>query len=79
MGCRFRSRTRARELRRLDTVGSINRVGTTGANAAVQSFWSLLHTSVLKRWATRQGLRLAIMVWIERNYHRQRAQETLGG
>ena len=46
-----------------------------------QSFWSLLQTNVLnqQRWATRQELRLAIVVWIERKYHRQRAQDTLGG
>ena len=46
-----------------------------------QSFWSLLQTNVLnqQRWTTRQELRLAIVVWIERKYHRQRAQDTLGG
>lgn len=32
-----------------------------------------------QRWATRQDLRLAIAVWAERKYHRQRAQDTLGG
>ena len=32
-----------------------------------------------QRWATRQELRLAIVVWIQRKYHRQRAQDTLGG
>ena len=32
-----------------------------------------------QRWATRQELRLAIVVWIERKYHRQRAQDTRGG
>ena len=32
------------------------------------SFWSLLQTNVLdrQRWATRQDLRLAIVVWIEK-------------
>ena len=46
-----------------------------------QSFWSLLQTNVLnqQRWTTRQELRLAIVVWIERKYHRQRPQDTLGG
>jgi transposase InsO family protein len=45
------------------------------------SFWSLLQTNVLnqQRWTTRQELRLAIVVWIERKYHRQRAQDSLGG
>lgn len=46
-----------------------------------QSFWSLLQTNVLnqRRWTTRQELRLAIVVWIERKYHRQRPQDSLGG
>lgn len=46
-----------------------------------QSFWSLLQTNVLnqRRWATRQQLRLAIVLWIERKYHRQRPQDSLGG
>lgn len=71
----------AKELRRHDMVGSMGRVGAAGDNAAMESFWSLLQTNVLnqQRWATRQELRLAIVVWIERKYHRQRAQDTLGG
>ncbi|HEY7053299.1 MAG TPA: IS3 family transposase, partial [Mycobacterium sp.] len=31
-----------------------------------------------RRWATRQELRLAIVVWIERTYHRRRRQQRLG-
>lgn len=30
-------------------------------------------------WSTRQELRLAIVVWIERKYHRQRPQDSLDG
>lgn len=80
-GSQFRSRAMARELRRHDMVGSMGRVGAAGDNAAMESFWSLLQTNVLnqQRWATRQDLRLAIVVWIERKYHRRRAQDTLGG
>lgn len=80
-GSQFRSRAMARELRRHDMVGSMGRVGAAGDNAAMESFWSLLQTNVLnrQRWASRQDLRLAIVVWIERKYHRQRAQDTLGG
>ena len=71
----------ARELRRHDMVGSMGHVGAAGDNAAMESFWSLLQTNVLnqRRWATRQELRLAIVVWIERKYHRQRPQDSLGG
>jgi transposase InsO family protein len=80
-GSQFRSRAMARELRRHDMVGSMGRVGAAGDNAAMESFWSLLQTNVLnqQRWTTRQDLRLAIVVWIERKYHRQRAQDSLGG
>ena len=80
-GSQFRSRAMARELRRYDMVGSMGRVGAAGDNAAMESFWSLLQTNVLdqQRWAARQKLHLAIVVWIERMYHRQRAQNTLGG
>ena len=62
-------------------VCSMTRSGNVWNNAAMESFWSLLQTNVLnqQRWATRQELRLAIVVWIERKYHRQRAQDTLGG
>jgi len=80
-GSQFRSRKMAAALKRHDMVGSMGRVGAAGDNAAMESFWSLLQTNVLnqQRWRTRQELRLAIVVWIERKYHRQRAQDALGG
>jgi putative transposase len=31
-----------------------------------------------KRWDTREELRLAIVTWIERTYHRRRRQRRLG-
>ncbi len=45
------------------------------------SFWSLLQKNVLNQrsWTTRQQLRLAIVIWIERKYRRQRPQDALGG
>ena len=47
--------------------------------AAMESFCSLLQKNVRKRkqWATREELRIAIVVWIERTYHHHR-QRTLG-
>ena len=44
------------------------------------SFFSLLQKNVLNRrsWATREELRIAIVTWIERTYHRRRRQDTLG-
>lgn len=46
----------------------------------MESFFSLLQKNVLNRrvWATREELRIAIVVWIERTYHRQRRQDRLG-
>jgi putative transposase len=48
--------------------------------AAMESFFALLQRNVLdrQRWATRAELRLAIVTWIERTYHRRRRQRTLG-
>ncbi|MCZ4499347.1 MAG: Integrase catalytic region, partial [Marmoricola sp.] len=44
------------------------------------SFFSLLQKNVLnkKTWDTREELRLAIITWIERTYHRRRRQDRLG-
>jgi putative transposase len=46
----------------------------------MESFFSVLHRNVLDRhrWATRNELRIAIVTWIERTYHRRRRQTTLG-
>lgn len=45
-----------------------------------QSFFALLQRNVLdrRRWSTRAELRLAIVTWIERTYHRRRRQRALG-
>jgi len=79
-GSQFRSRKHVRALRRHDMVGSMGRVGACGDNAAMESFFSLLQKNVLNRrsWATRQELRIAIVTWIERTYHRRRRQDALG-
>ena len=46
----------------------------------MESFFSLLQKNVLnrQRWASREELRLAIVIWIERTYHRRRRQDALG-
>jgi transposase InsO family protein len=61
-------------------VGSMGRVGACGDNAAMESFFALLQKNVLDRrpWATRDELRIAIVTWIERTYHRRRRQTRLG-
>jgi putative transposase len=58
----------------------MGRVASCGDNAAMESFFSLLQKNVLNRrsWTTRQELRIAIVTWIERTYHRRRRQPRLG-
>ena len=79
-GSQFRSRKFVHALNRHTMVGSMGRVGAAGDNAAMESFFSLLQKNVLDRrtWATRQELRIAIVTWIERTYHRRRRQAGLG-
>ena len=79
-GSQFRSRKVLRVLARHGLVGSMGRVGAAGDNAAMESFFALLQKNVLdrRRWATRAELRIAIVTWIERTYHRRRRQVRLG-
>ena len=79
-GSQFRSRKFVHALNRHDMVGSMGRVGAAGDNAAMESFFSLLQKNVLDRrvWNTREELRIAIVRWIERTYHRRRRQAGLG-
>lgn len=61
-------------------LGSMGQVGAAGDNAAMESFFALLQKNVLDRhrWRTRDELRIAIITWIERTYHRRRRQVRLG-
>ena len=79
-GSQFRARKLQRALHRHHMVGSMGRVGAAGDNAAMESFFSLLQKNVLNRrsWDTREQLRIAIVTWIERTYHRRRRQDALG-
>ncbi|SCE35780.1 Integrase core domain-containing protein [Streptomyces sp. DvalAA-14] len=54
--------------------GLMGRVGAPADNAAMESFFGLPRKNVLDRrqWTTRQELRIAIVTWIERTYHRRR-------
>ena len=40
-----------------------------------ESEWREAHR---RRWASRDELRIAIITWIERTYHRRRRQDSLG-
>ena len=46
----------------------------------MESFFSLLQKNVLNRhrWETRDELRITIVSWIERTYHRRRRHDRLG-
>jgi putative transposase len=46
----------------------------------MESFFALLQRNVLdrQRWSSRAQLRLAIMTWMEKTYHRKRRQRRLG-
>ena len=79
-GGQFRSRKLQQSLWRHQMVGSMGQVGSAGDNAAMESFFSLLQRNVLdrQRWVTREDLRIAMVTWIERTYHRRRRQARLG-
>lgn len=76
----FRARKLQQELWRHPLVGSMGRVGSAGDNAAMESFFAFLQKNVLnrKRWASRHELRITMVTWIERTYHRRRRQDRLG-
>ena len=80
-GSQFRARKVHRALARHGMVGSMGQVGSAGDNAAMESFFALLQRNVLdrrRRWETRDELRIEIVTWIERTYHRRRRQVALG-
>ena len=78
-GSQFRSRPYVAALHRHGLRGSMGRVASSADNAAMETFFALLQKNVLnaRRWDTRDQLRLAIVTWIERTYHRRR-QRALG-
>jgi putative transposase len=79
-GSQFRARKVHRALTRHRMVGSMGQVGSAGDNAAMESFFALLQRNVLDRrtWNNRDELRIEIVTWIERTYHRRRRQARLG-
>lgn len=79
-GSQFRARKVHRALTRHQMVGSMGQVGSASDNVAMESFFALLQKNVLDRrsWATRDELRIEIVTWIERTYHRRRRQARLG-
>ena len=78
-GSQFRSKAFVGTIKNNGLIGSMGRVGACGENAAMESLFSLLQKKALdrQRWTTREELRLAIVTWIEKTYHRRR-QRSLG-
>ena len=79
-GSQFRSKKVMRLLKNNDLIGSMGRVAAAGDNAAMESFFALLQKNVLdtRSWASREELRIAIVIWIETKYNRRRRQRGLG-
>lgn len=79
-GSQFRSRKFCTALRAYRAKGSMGKVGACGDNAAMESFFALLHKNVpgCQRWGTRAGLSVVVIRWIERIYDRKRRQRVLG-
>jgi transposase InsO family protein len=79
-GSQFRSRKFVMVLKNNGLIGSMGRVASAADNAAIESFHPLLQKNVLntRRWETKEDLRLAIVTWIEKKYHRQRRKRRLG-
>lgn len=79
-GSQCRSRKFGHALATHDIFGSMGRVGAAGDSAAMESFFALAQKNVLNRrtWDAREDLRIAIVTWIERTYHRRRRQKRLG-
>lgn len=79
-GGQFRSKKFAMMVRNNGLVGAMGLVASAGDNAAMESFFALIQKNVLNRepWVTHEELRVAIVTWIERTYHRRRRQRVLG-
>jgi transposase InsO family protein len=74
-----RSRKYVSVLNRHQPSGSMGPVGAAGDNAAMESFFALQKNVLDRRpWGTRHELRIAIVTWNERTYHRRRRQDALG-
>ncbi len=76
----FPSRAFATTLRAAGLQGSTRRVVSAAENATMEPFFALLQKNVpnRRRWDTRAELRLAILTWIECDYHRRRRHAALG-
>lgn len=79
-GVQFQSALFRNKLVEHGLLGSMGQVGAAGDNAAMESFFALLQKNVLdlKKWDSYQILRLAVVEWVEKSYHRKRRQRRLG-
>ena len=79
-GWQYRMPAYRKTLAKRQCTQSMSRKANCLDNAAMESFFALLQKNVLDRrtWCTREQLRIAIVTWIERTYHRRRRQARLG-
>lgn len=72
-GSQFRAKNCLAVIRHNLRTGFTGQVGSARDNAATQSFFALHQKNVLdrQRWSTRHDLRMAIITWLERTYHRR--------
>jgi putative transposase len=75
-GSQFRARKVHWVLARHGMVGFMGKARSAGGNAAMESFVALLNKNVLNRrsWASCDDLRIEIITWIERTYHRRQTR-----
>src|SRR5690606_18395279 len=68
------------QLNRRDMAEPVGHVGASADNAAIVKLFSLPQQNIHDRrvWNIREELRIAIVAWIERTYHRRRRQAALG-
>ncbi len=77
----FRSRAFRAVLKAAGLNGSMGRVAAAADNAAMESFFSLLHKNVFnqrRRWRTRDELISETIVWIEHTYNHRRRRRGVG-
>ena len=77
-GGQFRAKKTQWLLANNELVGSMCRSYGAGDNASMESFFALLQKNVLnlRRWDTREDLRLAMVTWIETKYNRRRRHDS---
>jgi hypothetical protein len=73
---KYRSRQLQQARTRDEMVGSTGQVGSTATTLRRNRPSCSCNVLDHRRWGVRDGLRIAIVAWIERTHHRRRRQPT---